>query len=215
MIYLIRHGETYWNNELRFQGHTDIALNEIGLKQAELLGKYLSKMDIKAVYSSDLIRAKATAEAVACCHGTEVKTDSRLREIFFGDWEGLTYLEIKEKWSTEIETFFNTPNKISTPNGESFGDVLYRSKRAFEDILGQHKDENIAIVAHGGTIRTLLCDIIGLDLNNMWRLKQDNTAVNLINCRGDYKVLEYLNATYHLPMELKTSFNSIGNIKEE
>lgn len=215
MIYLIRHGETYWNNEMRFQGHSDIALNEIGLKQAQLLGAYLSKNDVKAVYSSDLIRAQATAEAVACCHGLEVATDSRLREIFFGDWEGMTYNQIKEKWSTEIETFFHTPNKISTPNGESFNDVLCRAKAAFEDLVAKHKDEPIVIVAHGGTIRTLLCDIIGLDLNNMWRLKQDNTAVNLINYRGEYKVLEYLNVTSHLSKDLKTSFNSIGNIKEE
>lgn len=215
MIYLIRHGETYWNNELRFQGHSDIALNEIGLKQAELLGKYMAQIDIKAVYSSDLIRAQATAEAVACARGLKVETDPRLREIFFGDWEGKTYTQIKESWAEDIETFFHTPNKISTPHGESFNDVLHRAKAAFEDIVNKHKEETIVIVAHGGTIRTLLCDIIGLDLNNMWRLKQDNTAVNLINYRGDYKVLEYLNATYHLPMDLKTSFNSIGNIKEE
>ena len=96
-LLLARHGETDWNREFRIQGSSDIELNELGRKQAHALAQELEHVELDAIYSSDLSRARATAEAVAASHGLEVRLDPRLRERSFGSWEGLTREDIDER----------------------------------------------------------------------------------------------------------------------
>lgn len=198
-IHLIRHGLTYWNADLRYQGHSDIELTPEGELQAELMAASFSDTKLQAIYSSDLIRAKSTALKLAAQKNLEVITNANFREINFGAWEGLRYEQIKAKWQNLVEDFFNVPGEVCLPEGEGFNDVYNRAVPELTTLLQKHKGQEIAIVAHGGIIRVLLCHVLGLPLNNCWRIKQDNTAINTITYfKDDMCMLERLNDVHHL-----------------
>ncbi|QGG46886.1 alpha-ribazole phosphatase [Heliorestis convoluta] len=197
-VYLIRHGETEWNLNRRYQGHSDIALSEQGRYQAQQLLRRLAHENIDVLYASDLGRAVETAQIIASAHQKEVQLDQRFRECHFGQWEGLTFPEIEKAYPQEIETWRKRPGQLLVPGGESFALLQVRAYEALLDVVAKHKGENIAIVAHGGTIRTLLCAILDLDLDRAWQLKQDNTALNIISFYDDQTVIECINDTTHL-----------------
>ncbi|WP_019880388.1 histidine phosphatase family protein [Succinispira mobilis] len=198
-IHLIRHGVTYWNQELRYQGHSDISLTPEGERQAELMATSFAQINLRAIYSSDLIRAQSTALKLGEQKQLSVTTNADFREINFGAWEGLTYEQIKAKWGNLIDDFFRAPGEVYLPQGEGFGDVYKRAVPNLLALLERHQGEEIAIVAHGGIIRVLLCYVLGLPLNNCWRIKQDNTAINTITYfKDDMCMLERLNDVHHL-----------------
>ena len=141
VLYLARHGETDWNRELRIQGSSDIELNELGRQQAQALAHELEHVELDAVYSSDLARARATAEAVAAFHGLEVRVDPRLRERAFGSWEGLTREEIE-------------PIRQEGHDGETDEEVRERVLAAVQEIADRHPGEHVLVVAHGGCLNT-------------------------------------------------------------
>jgi 2,3-bisphosphoglycerate-dependent phosphoglycerate mutase len=149
-LLLARHGETDWNRELRIQGSSDIELNELGRRQAQFLAQELTDVDLDAIYSSDLTRARATAAAVAATHDLEVNLDSRLRERSFGSWEGLT--------REDISTF---PTG-SRHDGESDDEVRGRVLAAVEEIAANHPGEQVLIVSHGGALNTLWHHALGV-----------------------------------------------------
>lgn len=196
-VILIRHGETIWNSGGRFQGHSDIALSPIGIKQAELLAARLSHEKIDAIYASDLSRAYETAQCVAG-NMLSVKRIPGLREICFGLWEGLTFAEIEDRWPALLKRFFARPEEVGIPEGESFDDVQKRSVAAVDDILSKHKGQTVVIVAHGGVNRVLLAAFLHMPLNYLWTIKQDNTALNILHYDGEHNFIESLNDSHHL-----------------
>ena len=119
-LYLIRHGETDSNKSFRFQGQTDIELNEKGLAQAELLAEHFKNIRLDAVYSSSLTRARQTAAPLAAVHGLEVQPVEDIKEIAFGEWEGLTYNQINDAGLGQIDEFFKNPALCHVPGGENF-----------------------------------------------------------------------------------------------
>jgi probable phosphoglycerate mutase len=136
-ILLARHGETDWNRDLRFQGHADVPLNDAGRAQARELARSLAAEPIGAVYSSDLLRARETAEIVAASLGLRVEVDERLREIDVGSWQGSTRAELDgRKW-----------------DGETYDDHRARTVAALLRIAERHPGEQVLVVAHGGTLR--------------------------------------------------------------
>lgn len=179
-VFLIRHGETLWNKDMRFQGHMDIPLSEKGLEQAKALSCRLSGKKISAVYSSDLIRAVDTAHLVAEPHGLEVTKVSALREINFGDWEGLTYNEIRERYGELINNWWKNPLKTNIPGGEGLSDLVNRLVPATREIIERHMGEQVAIVCHGGPVKTLIGLTLDMDLNKYWKISQYNTALNIL-----------------------------------
>jgi alpha-ribazole phosphatase len=197
-LILIRHGETVWNAEKKFQGHTDIALSDIGLQQASQLADRLAKEKIAAVYSSDLNRAFVTAETVADRHGLPVSGLPSLREIKFGDWEGLTYTAIHEKWPSQLSGLFTSPAEIVIPGGESFYELKLRAAGAIAELVAKHQDETVVVVSHGGTIRTIFCSILDIHLNHLWEIRQDNTAVNIIEYYDGKALIALVNDIHHL-----------------
>lgn len=198
-IHIIRHGVTFWNKAMRYQGHTDIHLTDEGIEQAQKMAQSFDNIKLSAIYCSDLARARTTAERLAKRQGLEVIPQPAFREIFFGQWEGLTYEQIQAKWPEEIEIFFQSPGKIILPEGEGFKDVAKRAIPVYKQLLAKHEDQEIAIVAHGGTNRVLLCDVLGLSLDNCWRIKQDNTAVNtVLYLNNQICMIERLNDITHL-----------------
>jgi broad specificity phosphatase PhoE len=153
-LILARHGETDWNREHRVQGQTDVPLNAAGLAQGERLADSLSAERLDAVYSSDLARARQTAEAVARRQGLEVVTDAALREKNFGSWEGLTDVEIAERFPDAVRGRWG--------DGETTEDVAARVLPAIELIRARHPDGLVLVVSHGGAIRIVL-DQLGIE----------------------------------------------------
>ena len=146
---LTRHGETDWNRELRIQGSSDVELNDLGRAQARGLAQELEHLDIDAIYSSDLRRARATAEVVAASHGLDVRLDPRLRERSFGSWEGLTREDVAAL------------PEGSHHDGESDDEVRERVVEAVQAIADAHPGEEVLVVSHGGALNTLWHHALG------------------------------------------------------
>jgi probable phosphoglycerate mutase len=167
-LLLARHGETDWNRELRIQGSSDIALNELGHEQARRLAAELEDVELDAIYSSDLARARETAAAVASTHGLEVRLDARLRERSFGSWEGLTREDIAEF------------PEGSRHDGESDDEVRARVLAAIEEIARSHPGQQVLVVSHGGALNTLWHHALGVRVER-W----ENCAVYKLAVRDD------------------------------
>ncbi|MDD4600264.1 Phosphoserine phosphatase 1 [bioreactor metagenome] len=197
-IILVRHGQTIWNVEMKYQGQTDIDLTEKGIIQAQLVADRLAKEPLSAVYSSDLSRAFITAKAIAAKHTLQVIAVPELREINFGDWEGLTYTNINSGWPQTMNKLFTCPEEVIIPGGESFPQVKERATAALARIAHNHPNETIVVVSHGGTIRTLICAALNIHLNYVWNIKQDNTAVNILEYHDNRIMVSLVNDTGHL-----------------
>lgn len=199
-LFFIRHGQTVWNHSGRYQGITDVPLSDFGRRQAQSLVPYFDKVEVDAVYASDLSRARDTAFPLAKSKGLDMQVISALREIDFGDWEGLTYEEITARWPGAIEHMYSHPDTLKIQNGESFANVQERSYAALRKILAERDGQTIAVISHGGTIRCLLCALLGLDLHLAWNFKQDNTNVTEVHYYGQRNLLALLNDTHHVPV---------------
>ncbi|HBT47319.1 MAG TPA: alpha-ribazole phosphatase [Peptococcaceae bacterium] len=197
-LYLIRHAQTPWNNSGRYQGHTDVPLSPEGRRQAELLGRRLEGERLKAVYTSDLLRARETAGAIAQPHGLETVAMRELREMDFGLWEGLTYEEIRKAFPGDLEEWLSYPQKKQIPGGESFVQLQERVCRAVGEIIARHPGQAVAVVSHGGTLTALISGLLGLGLAGIWRFHLDNASVSIVDCYTNGNVLSLLNDTGHL-----------------
>ncbi|MCX7781947.1 MAG: alpha-ribazole phosphatase [Negativicutes bacterium] len=197
-LILVRHGQTTWNSELKYQGHTDTELSALGIEQAKIVARRLAKYPIAGVYASDLSRAYQTAEHIAAVHGLPVCQMPELREIKFGDWEGLTYEAVRQKWPEMIDRFFSFADEIKIPGGESFSQLKERAMSAIVRLTERHKGETAVIVSHGGTIRTIICAALNIHLNYVWNIRQDNTAVNIIEYYPERAIVTLLNDVHHL-----------------
>jgi broad specificity phosphatase PhoE len=159
-VLLVRHGATDWNIYKRAQGQADIPLDETGKLQALETAEQLSSLDIDAVYSSDLSRARDTAAAIANHQGLEVITDERFREIDQGEWTGLPVAEIARRWP---DLWGAARHYNARPGGESPHQVRERALAALRDAVEAHPDGTIVVVSHGGTIRWLSAEAMGYD----------------------------------------------------
>lgn len=159
-LLLTRHGETDWNLEGRWQGHADRPLNELGRRQALELAASLDVVDV--VYSSDLARARETAEIVAGRLGLEVVLDARLRERGFGAWEGLTSAEVASRFP-DGHARWRAGEGPGADDAEPFEAFAERVRSFVDDVLRDHPDETVLVVAHGGTVRVIHAHARGLD----------------------------------------------------
>ncbi len=153
-IILARHGETDWNLERRWQGHSDRALNETGRAQAEELAERLAGEPIAAVYSSDLVRAHETARIVAARKDLDVIVDPDLREIDIGVWSGLTMEEIEARFPDDVQHWRDTGVALNR-GGETSDQLHERVLRAAHRIAAAHPREQVLVVSHGGALRAL------------------------------------------------------------
>ena len=149
MIYIIRHGQTDWNIERRMQGHTDIALNTNGIKQAELIAQKIANLKIDNIISSDLKRAYMTAQIINQNINKNIETDKRLREFCFGTLEGITIDKItQDVW----DDFNKNPKQF---NAEAREEIFNRIKSIIDDIKSNNINKNTLVVTHGGPIRMI------------------------------------------------------------
>jgi alpha-ribazole phosphatase len=174
-LILIRHGETEWNATLRYQGHANIPLNEQGRAQARAAGERLARYGATALYTSDIVRAAQTAEVIGGTLGLAPRPMPDLREIDVGQWEGLTPEELYRRFPEHMEAFNRDPARTVRLGGESYAQLQERALKSLNTLHAAHPgDELVLAVSHGGTIRALLCHIIGLDLAHFGRLWLDN-----------------------------------------
>jgi len=160
-ILLVRHGETDWNRDGRWQGGSDTRLNDLGREQAQALAEQLDG-SIDAVYSSDLARARETAEIVAAKLGLEVRVDPRLRERSFGSWEGLTTAEIEDRFG-DSHRHWLAGEGAGADDAETFEDFSARVNGFLADVLRLHPGEEVLVISHGGSIRVIHALAAGVD----------------------------------------------------
>lgn len=196
-LYLIRHGLTENGEERRYKGHIDVPLSEKGMKQMERVSKYIVQKSITldTVYCSDLSRATKSAEIIAEPHSLYTIVSLFLRERGFGIWEGMSFEEIREKYPIEFESWAENPLKFSPMGGENSEGVRKRVIKALEEIIGNFNGKHIAIVAHGGVNRIILCHLMGVPLENIFRIEQDYGALNIIEFWDKYPVVKLINCT--------------------
>lgn len=183
-LLLARHGETDWNRDGRWQGHSNTPLNDSGRRQALELADRLGD-DIDAVYSSDLARAHETANIVAERLGLDVHVDERLRERSFGAWEGLTMDDIEGRFA-EAYARWRSGDGPGADDAEAFETFGARIQDFLEDVLAKHPDETVLVVAHGGSLRVIHAVATGLDY-----LRDHRSIPPFANCAvSRYAVLD-------------------------
>jgi probable phosphoglycerate mutase len=161
-VLLVRHGRTGWNAERRFQGQLDIPLDEVGEAQAGRLAGLLARVPVAAVVSSDLSRAAATARIVAQECGVALALDERLREIYLGDWQGISADEAELRYPHE-HAAWQAGEDVRRGGGETYAEVAVRAVAAVEAVVAEAPGEGlILVVTHGGTIRAVAGALTGL-----------------------------------------------------
>jgi len=160
-LLLVRHGETDWNRDGRWQGGSDTRLNDLGREQARALAEQLDG-EIDVLYSSDLARARETAEIVAARLGLEVRLDPRLRERGFGSWEGLTTIEVEERFADAHRRWL-AGEGAGADDAEAFEDFSARVGDFLSDVLRLHPGEDVLVISHGGSIRVIHALAAGVD----------------------------------------------------
>ncbi len=193
-VYLIRHGETDWNSVRKLQGQTDIRLNDYGIELAKLTAEGLKDVDFDLIYSSPLIRAVETAEIIKGDRELEIHTDDRIKEINFGECEGIIIPRRKDGPINPIWQFeFDTEHYIPAEGGETFAQMFERTSDFFDNVIMplEGRYNNVMIVGHGCMNRTILNRILGTPLNDFWDIRLDNCSVSIIEIAdGKASVIE-------------------------
>ena len=157
-LLLVRHGETDWNAQRRHQGQKDIPLNALGRQQITAVAQRLVGEPFDTIYASDLSRAWETAAAITTQHdGLVIIKEPRLREMYFGEWEGLTYDEIRQLAPAAADNWAQILMEAGPPGGENLPRFAARIREAADEIVKAHPNENVLLVAHGGTLMVLIC----------------------------------------------------------
>ena len=198
-VILIRHGQTAWNRVERIRGQADISLDEFGLAQAEATAlQVVDQWKPTAVYCSPLTRALQTAQPIVRLLGLQAIPVAGFIDMNFGQWQGLSYSEVEQRWPDAARAWLEAPQTVVFPGGESLAQVQERTMATLHELIQRHLNSEIAIVAHTVVNRVVLCAVLGLDNSNHWRLGQDTCAINVLTWRAGTYSLELLNDTCHL-----------------
>ena len=206
--FLVRHGETTWNDEGRAQGQSDTPLNARGRAQAALTGTRLAPLEFEAAYSSDLQRVVHTAEAIMDGRDMPFTKMKSLREKAFGEWEGLTFEEVERSHPSMFRRLFDEDIEFAPPGGESDIQLYARMKATADELIERHADSegNILVVGHGGSLRGLIVSMMDMPAEYMWRLRLSNCSITVVNIFDGGAALELLNDTSHLGDVIKDVF---------
>jgi alpha-ribazole phosphatase len=207
-LLIARHGATPNNAQARYTGQSDVALSALGERQAEALALALAGEHFDGIVTSDLRRARATAEAVARYHDLALQMDADLREIAMGEWEGQTYDEVMERSPELMRRWQEDAITVAPPGGETVAEFCDRLVRALDRWHVAYPKGTLLWVTHGGVIGVLLCHLLGMDLHRRWQFRRDNTAITEIEIGmrdgrhgqepARYAIINRLNDTSHL-----------------
>ena len=197
-LVLVRHAQTDWNREGRYQGWRDTPLSETGRVQAEAAGRLLASQPLAAVWSSPLQRARETAAAIAAPQRLGVREDGAFKEMRFGDWEGLTRDEVSARFPAEYRAWGETPHLVTLPGGETLAEVRQRVLHGLEDLREAHDGQTVCLVAHGISIRMLILEALGLGTDRLWSLQVSSTGISELEFRDDWAAVHRMNSLIHL-----------------
>ena len=193
LVYLLRHGAVVGAETRRFIGHLDVPLSPLGERQCAAQAARLGRAGLTAIFSSDLTRSRRSAEIIAAPHGLAPTVVPALREMDMGRWDGLTATEIRAREPAAFADWMARVGEFPFPQGESVPDLLARVAPAFDAIVAAHRGRAIAIVAHGGPNRALLCWALGLPLARLLAFGQDYGALTVLTCDARGWALRRLN----------------------
>lgn len=200
-LLLIRHGKANLQKEDRYWGSTDIPLSEMGIHQAEQLRDLLEKEKITHFYASALSRAHDTAKIINAPHRCDITACAEMNEFNFGYAEGLTYEEIKNLHPTLADELAKMED-ISFPGGETLEKFYARTKKFLPRLKNHKQGDIIAIVAHAGSLRMLVCHLLGLKQQYWYRLRMDHASLSIIDMYPHICIVNSINDTHHLkPLE--------------
>ncbi len=207
-VFALRHGQTAWNADKRIQGHTDIALDATGRWQAERLAAALRSEPLAAIYSSDLQRARATAEPLARATGAPLVTDPALRERSFGTFEGQTFDEIQQRWPQDTRRWLSREPDFEPGGGESLTAFSGRCVAAASGLAARHPGAVIAFVAHGGVLDCLYRAAVGVSLSEARGWQLGNATINRLLFNGERFSLVGWNDGAHLETDAESESGS-------
>jgi len=182
-LYLVRHGETDWNREGKYTGQSDIPLNEAGRRQAQKTAEKLREYEPQIIYSSDLMRAYETAQIISRVVSAPIMTDKRLREINQGDWEGMHVDEIKDKFNGLFKAREKDPFNVSSPQGETMGEVYQRVYEVLKKILADHPQDRVVITAHGVVLAIIRLMAVREPIDRVFEYIPENAVIHHIQMR--------------------------------
>jgi broad specificity phosphatase PhoE len=198
-LVLLRHGHVDWHDPERFRGRAELALSDLGRRQARAAALAIATTwKPEAVYTSPLGRSRDTAAAIAAPFRLAVHPIEALADIDYGAWQGLTRDEAAAQWPAEIERWFRAPHLASIPGGETLAALLSRTSAALYDLLRRHPAGTLVIVGHDSVNRVLLLQALELPLSRYWQLRQDPCGFSTLSFGDDAFVVRSLNETQHL-----------------
>jgi broad specificity phosphatase PhoE len=197
-LFALRHGETAWTRERRFSGSRDISLTPHGERQAQALADVLAAERAVAVYASPLERARGTAEIIARPLGLVVVADPSLREMAFGDWEGLTRVEVEARWPDLFDLWRRSPERAVPSGGESLLEVAGRAGKALQQIRDNHPGGTVVLVSHAIVLRLIVLDALGLGPERLWSLDASPAGLTEIEYLPGWATVHRMNTLAHL-----------------
>jgi len=195
-IILVRHGETEWNVEEIYRGRIDVKLNEVGVKQAELLGRYLSNLKLDAIYTSPLKRALDTANILTQYQNVGVQVTDGLMDLNCGEWQGLSDEQVRKLYPALHEQWRVNPHLVKMPGGEKLEDVRERALGVVDEAVSKHSG-SVALVSHRVVNKVLICALLGLDNSHFWNVKQDVCGITTFDyVRGRFILTKHNDTSY-------------------
>lgn len=192
-LYLVRHGQVTNFSDGTYNGHNDVDISELGVRQMEAVAARLKDENLAVIYCSDLIRTKRGAEIIAKEHGLTPESHHTLRELNIGLWEGLTLEEIEKRFPGTLDEWRRKMIDHRIPEGESVRDLAGRVIPTLKEILDANHGGNIVLVAHGGVNRVILADAMNLDLINFYSIEQSFGCLNIIDYFPELAVVKLMN----------------------
>lgn len=183
MIYLVRHGETLWNKEKKLQGNLNSPLTEKGIEEAHKLAERLKDKSFSKIFSSPLKRAIETSEILNKYHSLTITELQDIREMGYGEWQGVPMEEVKKAFPEAFENYYNKPEKYEpVAGGESFSELRIRLERALDELCEHAETNDILVVSHGVVIKMLLLIIKNGELKDLWQPPWvHNSSLSVIN----------------------------------
>ena len=194
-LILVRHALTVDNKKSRLSGHIDSSISEEGKEQIDKITNYLKDFDIDKIYTTTSSRTKDTVKKLSELKSIEIIEKESLKEISFGDFEGLTFDEIKDKYPKEFQDMIEKGYEYKYPNGESLIDSYNRVCIELDNIISNNDVRTILICSHGGTIRNIITYLISNSYKYHWNFKIDNGSVTILEAQDGFTVITAMNNT--------------------
>ena len=179
-LYLVRHGESAWNELQLYTGQQNVPLSEKGHAQAQRLAERMHMIPLEQIYASPLLRAHDTAKPIAESKNMPLCLDERLAEIHHGEWEGNPASVIREQYEDTYRAWRNQPHTVTMPDGESLNDVSQRVQLFLQDALARHHEGNVLIVSHDAVLRVIVVQTLLMGLEYFWRWRFDNASLSVL-----------------------------------